>query len=154
MGLHAGVEDALVPALVPILVRGRIRGEHESWLVRRVIEIYRPVLAFLIEHPWPILWLTGLIFILGVTPLVFSTGAGAGARHSAGTGVMGGMLAATFLAIFFIPWFYKTIVDRKLSDTRSTAEIEGEVQHHREVAKRAARTPHHHPLGHGGDDAL
>ena len=101
----------------------------------------------------PIL-MTSLAFILGVTPLVFSTGAGAGARHSAGTGVMGGMLAATFLAIFFIPWFYKTIVDRKLSDTRSTAEIEGEVQHHREVAKRAARTPHHHPLGHGGDDAL
>lgn len=58
----------LVPALVPILVRGRIRGEEESWLVRRVIEIYRPVLAFLIEHPWPIIWLSGLIFILGVTP--------------------------------------------------------------------------------------
>ncbi len=99
----------------------------------------------------PIL-MTSLAFILGVTPLVFSSGAGAGARHSAGTGVMGGMLAATFLAIFFIPWFYKMIVDRKLSDTRPTAEIEGEVEHHREMARRAARTPHHHPVS-GGDDS-
>ncbi len=46
----------------------------------------------------PIL-MTSLAFILGVSPLAFSTGAGAGARHSVGTGVMGGMLAATFLAI-------------------------------------------------------
>jgi HAE1 family hydrophobic/amphiphilic exporter-1/multidrug efflux pump len=100
----------------------------------------------------PIL-MTSLAFILGVTPLVFSHGAGAGARHSAGTGVMGGMLAATFLAIFFIPWFFKMIVDRKLSDPRSTAEIEEEAQHHRETATRAARTAHHHPLQQGGDDA-
>jgi len=100
----------------------------------------------------PIL-MTSLAFILGVTPLAISTGAGAGARHSAGTGVMGGMLAATFLAIFFIPWFYKMIVDRRLTDTRSTSEIESEVKHHREVAQRAARTPHHHPAAKGGDDA-
>ncbi len=81
----------------------------------------------------PIL-MTSLAFILGVMPLAFSTGAGAGARHSAGTGVMGGMLAATFLAIFFIPWFYKLIVDRKLSDSRSTKEIEDEVEQHRQQA--------------------
>jgi len=92
----------------------------------------------------PIL-MTSLAFILGVVPLVFSSGAGAGARHSAGTGVMGGMLAATFLAIFFIPWFYKLIVDRRLSDPRSTAEIEGEVAHHREQALRAVHTPRHAP---------
>jgi len=99
----------------------------------------------------PIL-MTSLAFILGVLPLAISTGAGAGARHSAGTGVMGGMLAATFLAIFFIPWFYKMIMDRKLSDTRSTSEIEGEVEHHREAALRAARTAHHHPVAKQGDD--
>jgi len=97
----------------------------------------------------PIL-MTSLAFILGVMPLVFSTGAGAGARHSAGTGVMGGMLAATFLAIFFIPWFYKMIVDRRLSEPRSTAEIEEEARHHREAAQRAARTVHHHPVAPGG----
>lgn len=78
----------------------------------------------------PIL-MTSLAFILGVMPLAFASGAGAGARHAAGTGVMGGMLAATFLAIFFIPWFFKLIVDRKLSDPRSTAAIEQEVAEHR-----------------------
>ncbi|NHZ44674.1 efflux RND transporter permease subunit [Massilia aquatica] len=58
----------------------------------------------------PIL-MTSLAFILGVLPLAFSSGAGAEARRSVGTGVMGGMLAATFLAIFFVPLFY-TVVDR------------------------------------------
>ncbi len=53
----------------------------------------------------PIL-MTSLAFILGVAPLALSTGAGAGARQSAGTGVLGGMLAATFLAIYFVPTFY------------------------------------------------
>jgi len=94
----------------------------------------------------PIL-MTSLAFILGVMPLAFSSGAGAGARHSAGTGVMGGMLAATFLAIFFIPWFYKLIVDRKLSDPRSTKEIENEVSHHREMSLRATHMPHRAPDG-------
>src|SRR2546425_366516 len=48
----------------------------------------------------PIL-MTSLAFIFGVLPLAISAGAGAGARRSVGTGVMGGMMAATFLAIFF-----------------------------------------------------
>jgi hydrophobe/amphiphile efflux-1 (HAE1) family protein len=56
----------------------------------------------------PIL-MTSLAFILGVLPLAISTGAGAGARQSVGTGVMGGMMAATFLAIFFVPLFYRLI---------------------------------------------
>jgi multidrug efflux pump len=56
----------------------------------------------------PIL-MTSLAFILGVLPLAISSGAGAGARQSVGTGVMGGMLAATFLAIFFVPLFYRLI---------------------------------------------
>ncbi|MBF0264837.1 MAG: multidrug efflux RND transporter permease subunit [Gammaproteobacteria bacterium] len=59
--------------------------------------------------------MTSLAFILGVLPLAFSSGAGAGARQSVGTGVMGGMLAATFLAIFFIPLFFRIIIDRKLT---------------------------------------
>jgi multidrug efflux pump subunit AcrB len=50
--------------------------------------------------------MTSLAFILGVVPLVISTGAGAAGRHSIGTGVMGGMIAATFLAIFFVPLFF------------------------------------------------
>ncbi|MGC1272234.1 MAG: efflux RND transporter permease subunit [Planctomycetaceae bacterium] len=58
----------LVPALIPKLIRGRVRGEEESWLVRRVVEIYRPTLWFLLDHPWPIVWLTAVIFILGSIP--------------------------------------------------------------------------------------
>ncbi len=50
--------------------------------------------------------MTSLAFILGVVPLAISSGAGAASRHSIGTGVIGGMLAATFLAVLFIPMFY------------------------------------------------
>jgi hydrophobe/amphiphile efflux-1 (HAE1) family protein len=53
----------------------------------------------------PIL-MTSLAFILGVIPLLISKGAGAASRHSIGAGVMGGMLAATILGIFFVPLFY------------------------------------------------
>jgi len=80
----------------------------------------------------PIL-MTSLAFILGVLPLAVSTGAGAGARHSVGTGVMGGMLAATFLAIFFVPFFFKMIMERKLAEPRSTEELKREARHHREM---------------------
>ncbi|HYH41960.1 MAG TPA: efflux RND transporter permease subunit [Burkholderiales bacterium] len=101
----------------------------------------------------PIL-MTSLAFILGVAPLAFSSGAGAGARLSVGTGVMGGMLAATFLAIFFIPLFYKAIVDRSLRETRSTQDIEEEATHHREAMQRTAHMPRHHPTQQpGGSDA-
>jgi multidrug efflux pump subunit AcrB len=53
--------------------------------------------------------MTSLAFILGVVPLAISHGAGAASRHSIGTGVIGGMLAATFIATLFIPAFYKTV---------------------------------------------
>ena len=56
----------------------------------------------------PIL-MTSLSFILGTLPLVIASGAGANARHSIGTGVMGGMIAATTLALFFVPLFYVLI---------------------------------------------
>lgn len=53
--------------------------------------------------------MTSLAFILGVVPLVIASGAGAASRHSIGTGVFGGMLAATFLAIYFVPLFFVVI---------------------------------------------
>jgi multidrug efflux pump len=53
--------------------------------------------------------MTSLAFILGVVPLAISSGAGSASRHSIGTGVIGGMLAATFIATFFIPMFYSLI---------------------------------------------
>jgi HAE1 family hydrophobic/amphiphilic exporter-1/multidrug efflux pump len=57
--------------------------------------------------------MTSMAFILGVVPLAFATGAGAASRQSIGTGVLGGMLAATFLAIFFVPLFF--VLVRKFS---------------------------------------
>lgn len=56
----------------------------------------------------PIL-MTSLAFILGVMPLVISSGAGSGAQNAVGTGVMGGMLSATLLAIFFVPVFFVVV---------------------------------------------
>lgn len=55
--------------------------------------------------------MTSMAFILGVFPLVIASGAGAASRHSIGTGVFGGMLTATFLAIIFVPIFF-VIVNR------------------------------------------
>lgn len=54
--------------------------------------------------------MTSLAFGFGVLPLVIATGAGAGAQIAIGTGVLGGMITATFLAIFFIPLFYVGVV--------------------------------------------
>jgi len=51
--------------------------------------------------------MTSLAFILGVAPLAVAAGAGSASRHSVGTGVIGGMLGATFLAIFFVPLFFR-----------------------------------------------
>ena len=53
--------------------------------------------------------MTSMAFILGVLPLTISNGAGAGSQHSIGTAVAGGMITATFLAIFFVPMFYVVV---------------------------------------------
>ena len=65
---------------------------------------------------------------------------------------MGGMLAATFLAIFFMPLFFRLITDRRLREPRSSEEIQEEAHHAREAALRAARTPLHHPIAPTGGD--
>jgi len=100
----------------------------------------------------PIL-MTSMAFILGVLPLAFSSGAGAGARLSVGTGVMGGMLAATFLAIFFVPMFFKLMSDRSLKEARSTDEIKAEVAQARTITHKPVPTSHHapRPTGDGGE---
>jgi multidrug efflux pump len=53
--------------------------------------------------------MTSLAFTMGSIPLAISSGAGSASRHALGTGVIGGMLAATFIATFFIPLFFKLI---------------------------------------------
>src|SRR5207237_3893409 len=101
----------------------------------------------------PIL-MTTLAFILGVSPLAFSGGAGAGARHSVGTGVMGGMVAATFLAIFFVPFFFKLIMQRKFGEPRSSEELKEEAKHHRDMHSRPVHHETHRmtPRTEGSDD--
>jgi multidrug efflux pump len=65
----------------------------------------------------PIL-MTSFSFILGVLPLVLSTGAGANSRHSIGVGIMGGMVSATVLAVFFVPLFF--VLLEKIRENRTT----------------------------------
>jgi len=88
----------------------------------------------------PIL-MTSLAFILGVVPVAISTGAGAGARHSVGTGVVGGMLAATFLAIFFIPLFFRLVTDHRLRTDPDEFE---------QMPHRPSNIPPHTPSHHAG----
>jgi len=57
--------------------------------------------------------MTSLAFVLGVVPLVVAGGAGAASRQSMGTGVFGGMLAATFIATLFVPLFYIGLAKRR-----------------------------------------
>jgi multidrug efflux pump len=57
--------------------------------------------------------MTSMAFVLGVVPLAFAGGAGAAARQSMGTGVLGGMLLDTFVATLFIPWFFHLLSGRK-----------------------------------------
>ncbi|WP_434591486.1 efflux RND transporter permease subunit EmhB [Pseudomonas sp. R4-83] len=69
--------------------------------------------------------MTSLAFVLGVVPLAISTGAGSGSQHAIGTGVIGGMLTATILAIFWVPLFFVTVSSmgqRKNADTDETTE--------------------------------
>jgi len=64
------------------------------------------------------------------------------------------MLAATFLAIFFVPYFYKLITEKKLREERSSAELKREASHHREIMRHS--TPlgptRHTPRTEGSDD--
>lgn len=72
--------------------KGAVEAAREAAHLR-----FRPVL------------MTSLTLIFGVLPLVFSSGAGAASRHSVGTGVIGGMIFATFLALLFVPFFFRLI---------------------------------------------
>jgi hydrophobe/amphiphile efflux-1 (HAE1) family protein len=77
--------------------------------------------------------MTSLAFGFGVLPLALATGAGAGAQTAIGTGVLGGMVTSTFLAIFFIPLFYVAVVQlfgrkkgARSADTADNAVIDAE----------------------------
>ena len=71
--------------------------------------------------------MTSRAFMLGVRPLAISTGAGVNSRHAIGTGVLGGMVAATVLAIVFIPLFFVMVLrifSRRSTNTAPTAPVQ------------------------------
>lgn len=67
--------------------------------------------------------MTSLCLIFGVLPLAVSSGAGAASRHSLGTSVIGGMLAATFIATFFVPLFFRWIAGLRRQDEQQGTEV-------------------------------
>ncbi|WP_109480055.1 efflux RND transporter permease subunit [Paraburkholderia sp. C35] len=75
----------------------------------------------------PIL-MTSLAFVLGVLPLAVSNGAGSSSQHAIGTGVIGGMLTATFLAVFMIPMFYVVIREKFSRDGSAPHSAEHDVE--------------------------
>src|SRR5262249_4316013 len=58
-----------VPALCTVFIRGRLRSEGENLLVRGVIEVYRPVLSYLLDRPVVMAWILGVTLVLGFAPL-------------------------------------------------------------------------------------
>jgi multidrug efflux pump len=72
------------------------------------MELVQATIAAARQRLRPIL-MTSMAFILGVLPLAIATGAGAGGRIAIGTGVIGGMLTATFLAVFLVPVFFISV---------------------------------------------
>ncbi|MGE8547858.1 MAG: multidrug efflux RND transporter permease subunit [Alcaligenes sp.] len=84
----------------------------------------------------PIL-MTSFAFILGVVPLALATGAGAASQNAVGLGVLGGMLAATPLAVLMVPTFFVVIL--KLFKTKPRLFGEAAKQHERELAAKAAQ---------------
>ena len=90
----------------------------------------------------PIL-MTSMAFILGVLPLAISNGAGSASQHAIGTGVIGGMLTATFLAIFMIPMFF-VVIRAKFAGEKEDADVA--LEHYNE------HHAHDHDEDNGGDD--
>ncbi|SDI27512.1 efflux RND transporter permease subunit [Pseudomonas panipatensis] len=72
--------------------------------------------------------MTSLAFVLGVVPLAISSGAGSGSQHAIGTGVIGGMISATVLAIFWVPLFY-VVVSTLFKDKTSKEQVAAEKGH-------------------------
>jgi copper/silver efflux system protein len=59
----------LVPALCTIFIKGRLRSERESWLVRSAIDVYLPILDYLLDRPGILVWIVSATFVVGLAPL-------------------------------------------------------------------------------------
>lgn len=101
VGLLTTVGLSAKNAILIVEFAKALHEEHGKPLVEAAVEAARLRLR-------PII-MTSLAFMLGVLPLAISNGAGSGSQHSIGTGVIGGMITATFLAVFFVPMFYVVI---------------------------------------------
>jgi multidrug efflux pump len=98
---------------VLIVEFAKLNLEHGLSLIESVMHAIRDRLR-------PII-MTSMAFGLGVSPLALSTGAGSGAQRAIGTGVIGGMLAGTFLGIFFVPLFF-VLVQKLVRRLRKSEE--------------------------------
>ena len=98
VGLLTTIGLSAKNAILIVEFAKELYDKHGKSLTESVVEAARMRLR-------PIL-MTSLAFILGVMPLATSSGAGANSRHAIGTGVIGGMVSATALAIFFVPLFF------------------------------------------------
>jgi multidrug efflux pump len=146
-GVIMAVPFALLGALLAIVLRGipndvyfqiglltliALAAKNAILIVEFAVDLHKqgkPLYEAAVEAARlrfrPIL-MTSFAFILGVVPLAIATGASANSRHSIGTGVIGGMLGATAIAIFFIPMFF--LVLEKLGEKFSgkTAQTGGD----------------------------
>lgn len=113
VGLLTTVGLSAKNAILIVEFAKALHEEHGKPLVEAAVEAARLRLR-------PII-MTSLAFMLGVLPLAISNGAGSGSQHSIGTGVIGGMITATFLAIFFVPMFYVVIC--RLFAKKTTAVV-------------------------------
>ncbi len=88
--------------------------------------------------------MTSLAFTAGILPLFFANGAGSGSQHAIGTGLVGGMLSATFLAIFFIPLFFVLVQKIFKADEKHLKKLELEREAMAALDKSNAERPKGH----------
>jgi HAE1 family hydrophobic/amphiphilic exporter-1/multidrug efflux pump len=102
--------------------------EFAKTLYESGMSLQEAVLSAASQRLRPII-MTSMAFILGVTPLAFSSGAGSASQHAIGIGVIGGMLSGTVLTIFFVPLFFILVQSRftrkRVTDTTVTQNKQG-----------------------------
>ena len=100
------------------------RSSRGAWDLRTLIAVPLAYLTVRFEFRGAL-----LIQTLGVLPLVKASGAGAATQHSVGTGILGGMLAATLIGVFFTPVFYKLIHRQKAKKADASTQSEHSGSH-------------------------
>jgi Cu(I)/Ag(I) efflux system membrane protein CusA/SilA len=107
----------LVPALCTFFLRGRVRSEQASWLVRSAAQVYRPALAYVMERPAVVVWFFGATLLIGLAPLgrsgllhgiflgvLFAALAAAGLMARRGWAKIGAMVSLVLIALVARQW--------------------------------------------------